>query len=130
MRRDHGRCVVPGCANHRYVDVHHLDWRSEGGGDHPERLAVLCGAHHRAMHSGSLSIDGTGSAGFVVRHADGTPYGGAVSLPAVDKVREVLGALERMGFKATVARTLVDGALREVKPDDVTALLEAALRRS
>ena len=21
MRRDHGRCVVPGCKNHRFVDV-------------------------------------------------------------------------------------------------------------
>ena len=82
------------------------------------------------MHSGSLCIDGTGSAGFVVRHADGTPYGEGVSLPAVDEVREVLGALEHMGFKATVARTLVDKALCAVTTDDAAALLHAALRAS
>ena len=49
MRRDRKRCVVPGCTNHRFVDVHHLDPRSEGGGHDPDRLAVLCGSHHRAV---------------------------------------------------------------------------------
>ena len=116
--------------NHRFLDAHHLDWRSEGGGDDPERLAVLCGAHHRAMHVGVLRIDGTGSAGFTVHHADGTPYGGPVSLPAVDIVREVQDALEEMGFKPSVARSLVDKALCEVTPGDAAVLLRAALRAS
>ena len=43
MRRDRRRCVAPGCANHRFLDVHHLDPLSEGGRHDPERMAVLCG---------------------------------------------------------------------------------------
>jgi hypothetical protein len=76
MRRDHKRCVVPGCSSHRYLDVHHVDPRCEGGGHDPERLAVLCGAHHRAVHLGLLCVEGSGATGFVCRHGDGTPYGG------------------------------------------------------
>jgi 5-methylcytosine-specific restriction endonuclease McrA len=128
MRRDHKRCVVPGCSNHRYLDVHHLDPRCEGGGHDPERLAVLCGAHHRAVHAGVLCIDGTGSSSFGFRHGDGTPYGGGVGVLGVDVARQALGALEKMGFKPTQARVLVDDALRAGAQGDVAALLRAALR--
>jgi hypothetical protein len=48
LRRDRRRCVVPGCRNHIFLDVHHLDPRAEGGGHDPERLASLCGCHHPA----------------------------------------------------------------------------------
>jgi hypothetical protein len=130
MRRDHKRCVVPGCKNHRFLDVHHLDPRSEGGGHHSDRLAVLCGAHHRAVHAGTLRIDGSGSAGFEVRHADGAPYGAPADLPAIDVVAQVLRILEQMGFKPTRARALVDEAVRRVSPNDVAVLLRGALRAS
>jgi hypothetical protein len=46
------------------------------------------------------------------------------------EVRNALGALEHMGFKATRARALVDGALRAGVPGDTAALLHAALRSS
>jgi len=130
LRRDHRRCVVPGCQNHRFLDVHHLDPRSEGGGHNPDRLAVLCGAHHRAVHAGSLHIDGNASAGFTVHHADRTPYGVPPSLAGADVARRVAVMLEHMGFKPTRARALVDAALTRVKPDDVAALLRAALAAS
>jgi 5-methylcytosine-specific restriction endonuclease McrA len=128
MRRDQRRCVVPGCSNHRYLDVHHLDPRCEGGGHDPERLAVLCGAHHRAAHAGVLCVDGTGATGFVFRHGDGTPYGGNVGVVRLDLVRQALGALETMGFKPTQARDRVDAALRAGTHSDVATLLHAALR--
>jgi len=128
MRRDHNRCAVPGCKNHRFLDVHHVDPRSEGGSHDPERLAILCGAHHRAVHTAALAVEGTGTGGFAFRHADGTSYGGPVSLPASDVVREVLGALQHMGFKATRARALVDEALRVGTAGDAGSLLRAALR--
>ncbi|MEJ7732225.1 MAG: HNH endonuclease signature motif containing protein, partial [Polyangiaceae bacterium] len=111
-------------------DVHHLDLRSEGGGHDPERLAVLCGAHHRAVHAGALCIDGTAAAGFVFRHGDGTAYGGPVRVQTLDLVRQALGALEQMGFRPTRARALVDEALRAGTPSDSAALLRAALRAS
>ena len=56
--RDRGRCVVPGCRNATYLDLHHLELRSEGGSNDPENLVVLCGAHHGASHRGRLRIDG------------------------------------------------------------------------
>ncbi len=130
MRRDRKRCVVPGCNNHRFLDVHHVDPRAEGGTHDPERLAVLCGAHHRAAHAGSLSVGGMGSTCFVFHHADGTPYGAAPSLPAMDVARQVVAMLEGMGFKATRARALVDEARATVGANDAAALLRAALRVS
>src|SRR5262249_41571045 len=123
-------CAVPGCTNHRFLDVHHLDYRSEGGGHVPDRLAVLCGAHHRAVHAGILRIEGTGTAGFLVHHGDGLPYGSAVNLPAVDTVRQVLGALEQMGFRPTHARALVDKARAAGALNDTAVLLREALRAS
>lgn len=129
-RRDHKRCVVPGCSNHRFLDLHHLDPRAEGGGHDPARLALVCGAHHRAVHSGAICIDGTASSGFVVRHGDGTAYGGHVGAGALDHARLALDALVHMGFKPTQARKLLDDALRTGTGNDRESLLRAALRAS
>ncbi|MEJ7729249.1 MAG: HNH endonuclease signature motif containing protein [Polyangiaceae bacterium] len=110
--------------------MHHLDPRSEGGGHDPERLAILCGAHHRAVHAGVLCIDGSATAGFVFRHGEGTAYGGALGVVQLEGARQALEALERMGFRATRARALVDEALRAGTSGDAAALLRAALRAS
>ena len=53
LRRDHGRCVVPGCTHGTFLDVHHLRRRSEGGTHHEDNLVTLCSAHHRALHRGT-----------------------------------------------------------------------------
>lgn len=130
MRRDRKRCVVPGCTNHRFVDVHHLDPRCQGGGHDPDRLAVLCGSHHRAVHQGRLWLDGSGHAGFTVCHAGGEVYGSAPNTSAIDAVAQVQGALEHMGFRATQARSLLEAALDAGARHDASALLHAALRLS
>ncbi|MEQ9325526.1 MAG: HNH endonuclease signature motif containing protein, partial [Polyangiaceae bacterium] len=75
LRRDKKRCVVPGCHNHRFLDLHHVTPRSEGGTHDPDNLATLCGAHHRAAHAGTLVLEGTAPHGFTCRHADGSLYG-------------------------------------------------------
>ncbi|MBK7078241.1 MAG: HNH endonuclease [Myxococcales bacterium] len=75
LRRDRGRCVVPGCRNARYVDVHHIVPRVAGGDHTPTKLAVLCSAHHKAAHDGRLRIVGTAPGKLRVTHADGRPYG-------------------------------------------------------
>ncbi|MBK7075996.1 MAG: HNH endonuclease [Myxococcales bacterium] len=75
LRRDRGRCVVPGCRNARYVDVHHIVPRAQGGKHTPTKLAVMCSAHHKAAHDGRLRIDGTAPAKLRITHADGRPYG-------------------------------------------------------
>ena len=75
MRRDHGQCVVPGCASSTFVDVHHLHWRKDGGQHDIDGMCVLCGGHHRAVHRGTLRVLGSPSTGVRFFHADGTPYG-------------------------------------------------------
>ena len=93
MRRDGGRCVVPGYRASRFLEVHHIRARHEGGDHDPDGLAVLCGAHHRATHVGRLAIEGRVSTGLVFQHADGTRYGGEVSPRAAEEsVPRVPGA--------------------------------------
>ena len=111
-----------------YLDVHHLDERAEGGGHDPERLATLCGAHHRAVHAGRICIDGTASAGFVVRHVDGTVYGAPIRPQAIEVARHALGALRQLGFKSSAARARVDAVVRAGAPDDLAAFVRAALK--
>jgi hypothetical protein len=42
LLRDQRCCQVPGCANSRWLGIHHLELRSEGGDHSPENLACLC----------------------------------------------------------------------------------------
>ena len=73
-RRDHGRCQVPGCRASKYLDCHHIVFRSAGGRHEKENLVLVCGAHHRAVHAGTLVIEGRAPA-VTVRSADGGLYG-------------------------------------------------------
>ena len=127
MRRDHGHCVVEGCRNHRFLDVHHVVPRAEGGQHDPDQMAVVCGAHHRALHRGTLVMQGAASTGFAFRHADGTPYGKVLRPPTAEAAAQVFGALRNLGFHETRARALVDAVLRAGAPADATAFLRAAL---
>jgi 5-methylcytosine-specific restriction endonuclease McrA len=58
-RRDHGRCQVPGCRAAKHLEVHHLRWRSDGGGHDPSNLTAMCDAHHDLVHRGLLVVEGT-----------------------------------------------------------------------
>jgi hypothetical protein len=58
LHRDHRRCAVPGCRNARFLDLHHVEPRSEGGTNEADNLITLCGAHHRAAHRGELDVAG------------------------------------------------------------------------
>jgi hypothetical protein len=124
LRRDHGRCVVPGCKHATWVDVHHLRAREEGGGHEPENLITVCGAHHRALHRGALRAAGTPTTGLTFRHADGSAYG-RVRAPAVDNVRaKALLALRSLGFRESEARW----ALEQETHVGVTESVEAQVR--
>ena len=48
--RDGNRCQAPGCGRTRWVDIHHIKPRSQGGTHDPENLITLCGFHHRDLH--------------------------------------------------------------------------------
>ncbi|MEN8006348.1 MAG: HNH endonuclease [Candidatus Krumholzibacteriota bacterium] len=50
LGRDGHRCRAPGCANTRFLEVHHIKARSRGGGNDPDNLITLCSACHRLWH--------------------------------------------------------------------------------
>ncbi len=60
LERDGWRCVFPGCTSCKNLHVHHIRFRSAGGGDEPENLTTLCAFHHlRGVHGGTVSVTGS-----------------------------------------------------------------------
>jgi RuvA, C-terminal domain len=108
MRRDGGRCAVPGCRHATFVDIHHIVLRSEGGDHDEDRLIVLCSAHHRAQHRGQLIVEGRISTGVTFRHADGSGYGCVVNPHAAEMHGEAFRALRGLGFREGEARTALE----------------------
>ena len=131
MRRDRGCCVVPGCKNRVFVDVHHIDLRSEGGDHDPDGLVVLCSAHHRAVHAGKLSIEGSVSTGLAFRHAYGRSYGEPVSATAMDVWTKVFRGLRHLGFREGDTRRVLNELRSKAEnaqaPPSAEQLLRAAL---
>jgi hypothetical protein len=82
--RDRHRCRVPGCTHATFVDVHHVQPRSEGGRHEASNLLVLCSGHHRATHRGELLIQRQHDGAFTFRHADGAAYGTPIVPRLVD----------------------------------------------
>ena len=124
LRRDGGRCRVPGCRNATYVDVHHLRPRSEGGMNTLENLATLCGAHHRAIHAGKVVSEGTSSV-LTFLHADGTAYGASPSPASADVRAKAYRALTQLGFRESEAQR----ALARI-PSNANLTLEQLVRRT
>jgi hypothetical protein len=59
IHRDGGRCTVPGCRSARFIEVHHIVPRSQGGSHHASNLVCLCDGHHKALHEGKLVLSGS-----------------------------------------------------------------------
>ena len=61
--RDEGKCQVPGCRNHRYLDLHHIKHRKDGGTNIADNLVTVCSTHHDLLHRDVLTVrineDGT-----------------------------------------------------------------------
>jgi len=130
VARDHRRCRVPGCRNSVFLDVHHIDLRSEGGPNDAENLIMVCGAHHRAAHCGELLVDGPATA-VRFRHADGSPYGRVVEPQALEARAKTFRALRGLGFRegdvrAVLAQLEGDGELAAATTEQ---WLRAALTR-
>jgi len=56
--RDRFACTVPGCTSKRFLEVHHIKRRADGGGHEPWNLLVLCDGHHKRHHEGVITISG------------------------------------------------------------------------
>ena len=61
LKRDRFRCQVPGCNCRRNLHVHHIIWRSKGGGEEESNKITLCATHHLYILHGllTLKIEGT-----------------------------------------------------------------------
>ncbi len=150
LARDHHRCQIPGCASSRFVDVHHLRHRADGGDDQPFNLLATCDSHHGLLHAGAICIDGVPGA-LRVTHADGRPYGVApppgapppavpapppppapVPAPASAAAAQVIvdarTALVTLGFRPQEAHVAVARAVAHVGDVALDVLLPAALR--
>ena len=109
LRRDHQRCVVPGCRNARFLDLHHVEPRAEGGRNEADNLITLCGVHHRAAHRGEFVVAGSVSTGVRFRHADGSDYGQALQPRVAEIQAKAFAALRGLGFREIeVRRALAD----------------------
>lgn len=53
-----GGCRYPGCSQTRWVQVHHIVHREDGGLTIASNLVCLCPHHHRAHHQGLFEITG------------------------------------------------------------------------
>jgi hypothetical protein len=127
LRRDQHRCQVPGCRHSIFVDVHHIRPREEGGRHELDNLVTLCGAHHRASHSGELTVQGSASSGLSFRHADGTGYGGPVVAADAGVQAAAFRALRRLGFGERETRGALSQVAAHVGADTP---LEAIVRRA
>ncbi|HEY3497062.1 MAG TPA: HNH endonuclease signature motif containing protein, partial [Polyangiaceae bacterium] len=114
LRRDGGRCRVPGCRHAVYVDAHHIQLRAEGGRHDPENLVTLCGAHHLAVHRGELLVEGAASGALTFRHSDRSRYGSAkVSARAADVFAKAFRGLQEQGFReGEIRRALASETVR------------------
>jgi hypothetical protein len=58
LARDHHGCTVPGCRSARNLDVHHIQFRSDGGRNELSNLLTMCSGHHALLHEGQLIVRG------------------------------------------------------------------------
>jgi 5-methylcytosine-specific restriction endonuclease McrA len=131
LLRDQHRCQVPGCQNATWLDLHHLELRSEDGPHSAENLVCLCGAHHRAAHRGKLIVDRTADGALRVRHADGADYGRSGKPQLLEVQAKVFSALHNLGFREAQVRSVLQQLQREPHPLQASFadLLREALAR-
>jgi len=72
-----GGCRFPGCGQRRWLHVHHILHRAQGGATVLENLCCLCPVHHRMYHRGDFSIEGdpTDATGLRFTAPDGRDLG-------------------------------------------------------
>ncbi len=71
LHRAGWKCEVPDCRNRVWVDVHHSEPWVECRTHDFAKLIVVCGAHHRAIDNGFLSVSVRPDGCVAVEHADG-----------------------------------------------------------
>jgi hypothetical protein len=63
LRHRDRECRFPGCGARRFLQAHHVVWRTRGGRTELANLVLICFFHHRLVHEGGWSVhrarDGT-----------------------------------------------------------------------
>ena len=129
-RRDHERCVVPGCRSSKHLERHHIVPREAGGRHDPENLCLLCGAHHDAHHRGLLEISGTAPGKLAFKRRDGAHVGAPSQLAIATMRVEARSALVKLGYTPSIASAAVQAAYAPVGVEvTLERLVREALRR-
>jgi hypothetical protein len=81
--RDNCRCRFPGCESRR-VDLHHIQYWSNGGRTRLDNLISLCKYHHMLVHERGYLIAAARCGTFAFYRADGTAIPASPPLPAPD----------------------------------------------
>jgi 5-methylcytosine-specific restriction endonuclease McrA len=56
LARDKHRCQAPGCGRTRFLEVHHIFSRQQGGSNKAENLTTLCACCHRLWHEKGIRV--------------------------------------------------------------------------
>jgi Domain of unknown function (DUF222)/HNH endonuclease len=81
--RDTCRCRFPGCES-RHVDLHHIQYWSNGGRTKLDNLVSLCKYHHMLVHDRGYLIAAARDGTFAFYRPDGTPIPASPPLPQAD----------------------------------------------
>ena len=81
--RDTCRCRFPGCESRR-VDLHHIQYWSNGGRTKLDNLISLCKYHHMLVHDRGYLIAAARDGTFSFYRPDGTAIPASPKLPAPD----------------------------------------------
>lgn len=56
LKRHRKTCAGPGCDQHRFLDLHHIEWWEWGGETNYDNLIPLCRFHHDLIHDHRWSV--------------------------------------------------------------------------
>ena len=87
--RDKCRCRFPGCESRR-VDLHHIQYWSNGGHTKLDNLVSLCKYHHMLVHDRGYLIAAARDGTFAFYRPDGTAISSCPPLPQPDGTIEDL----------------------------------------
>ena len=100
-------CRFPGCDRTRHLQAHHIEHWAKGGETNPDNLALLCRAHHWAVHEGGVQVEGRAPQGLTFHRPDGRvlPFC-PVPVPIKGKAGEALKEANRRHRLEITANTV------------------------
>lgn len=57
LNRDNYKCQSGKSGCSQTLNVHHIQYRSQGGSNNPDNLITLCSKHHKQLHDGKLELN-------------------------------------------------------------------------